>query len=147
MDEILRKCWRYLNRKMYTVKELSERLRRDGFDEEDIERAISILQEKKYLDDSEYVRIYLESQNRRPKGYLAVSEDLRRRGVAFSCLASLREEFYPLEAEVENAMKILQIEKEKGNNLEKTKRKLIQRGFTWEAIERALSKIEDSSCA
>ncbi|MGQ9473827.1 MAG: regulatory protein RecX [Candidatus Caldatribacteriaceae bacterium] len=143
----MRKCWRYLNKKMYTVKELSEKLRRDGFDEEVIERAIHTLQEKGYLNDSEYVRIYLESQNRRPKGYLAVSESLRKKGITFSCLASLREEFYPLEAEIENALKILQMEKERGNNLEKMKRKLIRRGFTWEAIERALSKMEDSSFA
>ncbi|MCX7668324.1 MAG: RecX family transcriptional regulator, partial [Atribacterota bacterium] len=55
MEEILKRCWRYLNRKMYTVRELATKLRRDGFEEGAIEEAITFLQEKGYLNDEEYV--------------------------------------------------------------------------------------------
>jgi len=44
MEEALKKCWRYLNRKMYTVRELEDRLRRDGFDDRVIEEVVSFLQ-------------------------------------------------------------------------------------------------------
>lgn len=145
MEEVLKKCWRYLNRKMYTVQELSAKLRRDGFDEKVIEEAISFLQEKGYLNDEEYVRVYLEGRKNRPKGYLAIVDDLKRKGVAPSYLHSLREDFYSLETEVEDALRLLQAGKERGEDEAKIKRRLLRRGFTWEAIEKAWSRLEGSS--
>jgi len=145
MEEALKKCWRYLNRKMYTVRELEDRLRRDGFDDRVIEEVVSFLQEKGYLDDAEYIKVYLESHRNRPKGYFAIVDDLRRKGVAASYLASLRDDFYPLEAEIEDAVRLLRLEQERGGDEEKIKRKLSRRGFTWEAIEEALTKLSDSS--
>ncbi|MGB9553853.1 MAG: regulatory protein RecX, partial [Candidatus Caldatribacteriaceae bacterium] len=144
MDEALKKCWRYLNRKMYTVRELSDQLRRDGFDGKTIEETIAFLQEKGYLNDAEYIQAYLESRKRRPKGYLAIVDELKRKGVASSYLVSLRDDFYPLEEEVEDALRLLQAGKERGEDEEKMKTKLLRRGFTWEAIERALSRMRDS---
>ncbi|MEN3185476.1 MAG: RecX family transcriptional regulator [Atribacterota bacterium] len=145
MDKILQKCWRYLNRKMYTVQELSTKLRQDGFEEREIEEAIAFLQEKGYLNDAEYVKVYLEGRRSRPKGYLAIADELQRKGVGWPYLHSLREDFYPLEAEIEDALRLLQAGKERGEDEVKIKRKLLRKGFTWEAIERAWSRLEGSS--
>lgn len=131
---------------MHTVQELSEKLRRDGFEEKAIEEAITFLQEKGYLNDEEYVRVYLESQRNRPKGYLAIVDTLRRKGVESRYLSSLREDFYSLEREVEDALGFLQMKAKPEDDEDRLRKKLLRRGFTWEAVERALQRWRDSAC-
>ncbi len=145
MEEALKRSFRYLSRKMYTVEELSEKLRRDGFPPEVVEETALFLQDKGYLNDQEYIRTYLESiKSHRPKGFFAIRDELRRKGIPASQLSSLREEFYPLEEELKDALTILERERERNiNDLEKLRQKLTRRGFTWEVIERALLHWEE----
>ncbi len=96
MKDIIRQGFRYLNRKMYTRGELFQKLARDGFSREEIEEALQFLEERGYLNDEEFVKIYVETRRRlNPRGLQAIKDELRRKGVSHELLDSLREFFPP----------------------------------------------------
>ena len=97
MKDIIRQGFRYLNRKMYTRGELFQKLARDGFSREEIEEALQFLEERGYLNDEEFVKIYVETRRRlNPRGLQAIKDELRRKGIPHELLDSLRE-FLPCE--------------------------------------------------
>ena len=78
MKDIIRQGFRYLNRKMYTRGELFQKLARDGFSREEIEKALQFLEERGYLNDEEFVKIYVETRRRlNPRGLQAIKDELQ----------------------------------------------------------------------
>jgi regulatory protein len=92
--------------------ELRLRLRRKEYEPEVIERALARLAELGLVDDAAFSRYWVESrQNFRPRGQLALRDELRRKGVgrdlidaALAEVSRERGEDDPAEAESERAM-------------------------------------------
>ena len=140
MKDIIQQSFRYLNRRMYTRRELLQKLARDGFLAEEIEEALQFLEERGYLNDEEFVKIYIEERrNLRPRGLQVIRDELYRRGIPFSLLDSLRE-FIPREEEVKDAQKLIQGWLKEGKEEENINNRLLRRGFSWEVIEEAWQK-------
>ncbi|MDI9608528.1 regulatory protein RecX [Candidatus Sordicultor fermentans] len=137
MKDIIRQGFRYLNRKMYTRGELFQKLARDGFSREEIEEALQFLEERGYLNDEEFVKIYVETRRRlNPRGLQAIKDELRRKGVPHELLDSLRE-FFPREEEVKDARGLIREWSGEGKEKEDINNRLLRRGFSWEVVEEA----------
>ncbi|HOA98875.1 MAG TPA: regulatory protein RecX [Candidatus Atribacteria bacterium] len=137
MKDIIRQGFRYLNRKMYTRGELFQKLARDGFSREEIEEALQFLEERGYLNDEEFVKIYVETRRRlNPRGLQAIKDELRRKGVSHELLDSLRE-FFPREEEVKDARGLIREWSGEGKEKEDINNRLLRRGFSWEVVEEA----------
>ena len=137
MKDIIRQGFRYLNRKMYTRGELFQKLARDGFSREEIEKALQFLEERGYLNDEEFVKIYVETRRRlNPRGLQAIKDELRRKGVPHELLDSLRE-FFPREEEVKDARGLIREWSGEGKEKEDNNNRLLRRGFSWEVVEEA----------
>ncbi|MFY9303215.1 MAG: regulatory protein RecX [Atribacterales bacterium] len=137
MKDIIRQGFRYLNRKMYTRGELFQKLARDGFSREEIEKALQFLEERGYLNDEEFVKIYVETRRRlNPRGLQAIKDELRRKGVPHELLDSLRE-FFPREEEVKDARGLIREWSGEGKEKEDINNRLLRRGFSWEVVEEA----------
>lgn len=137
MKDIIRQGFRYLNRKMYTRGELFQKLARDGFSCEEIEEALQFLEERGYLNDEEFVKIYVETRRRlNPRGLQAIKDELRRKGVSHELLDSLRE-FFPREEEVKDARGLIREWSGEGKEKEDINNRLLRRGFSWEVVEEA----------
>ena len=137
MKDIIRQGFRYLNRKMHTRGELFQKLARDGFSREEIEEALQFLEERGYLNDEEFVKIYVETRRRlNPRGLQAIKDELRRKGVSHELLDSLRE-FFPREEEVKDARGLIREWSGEGKEKEDINNRLLRRGFSWEVIEEA----------
>ncbi len=137
MKDIIRQGFRYLNRKMYTRGELFQKLARDGFSREEIEKALQFLEERGYLNDEEFVKIYVETRRRlNPRGLQAIKDELRRKGVSHELLDSLRE-FFPREEEVKDARGLIREWSGEGKEKEDINNRLLRRGFSWEVVEEA----------
>lgn len=137
MKDIVRQSFRYLNRKMYTRSELYQKLVQDGFPKEEIEKTLQFLEERGYLNDEEFVKVYIEERRRlNPRGFGALTEELRRRGVSLSLLESLRE-FFPGEEEAKDARRLIQEWLGEGKEKAEINNRLLRRGFAWEVIEKA----------
>lgn len=129
---------------MYTTWELQKRLREEGFPKELVEETLGILRDRGYLDDRMYVYAYIEEKRRvAPKGYFAFYHELKRRGIPGAILGELRS-MYTLEDEAEDAKRLLSMWKTKECEREKFRRRLLGRGFSQEAIERAILDLPNS---
>ncbi|WP_427365870.1 regulatory protein RecX [Candidatus Caldatribacterium saccharofermentans] len=135
IDEAIKRALRKLARRMCTSWEVREALRREGFPDAVLEETIALLSEKGYLDDQAYVSTYVEERRQRnPRGFFALRHELKERGIPSPLLAELRS-VYPLEAEVEDVVRLLSFWQAREEDRERFWRRLRTRGFAEEAIE------------
>jgi regulatory protein len=65
-----------------SVREISDRLRRKGFEQVTIDRAIEKLEGWNYVDDAEFARYWVENRaTHRPRGRRLLEQELRTKGV------------------------------------------------------------------
>ncbi len=73
---------RYLATRPRSTAEVRQHLTRKGFDENTVQRVLERLQEWGYLDDEAFARAWVQDRERfRPRGLMALRQELRRKGV------------------------------------------------------------------
>ncbi|MEG1441890.1 MAG: regulatory protein RecX [Oscillospiraceae bacterium] len=73
----------FIGGRMYTCKEIYDKLRRKGYDEDISEQVISEFTECGYLDDAKYAEMYIiDSVNLGAKGMYRIRQELARKGVS-----------------------------------------------------------------
>jgi regulatory protein len=122
---------RYLTARERCAAEVRTYLRKHGFAEEEIESAIRLLQERRYVDDLRYARLYVESRSRRaPRAGALLVKELRRRGVDAETARSAVGEFLRRVPEEELARRLIAKLPGEGEEWkERAARKLRARGF------------------
>ena len=71
-----------LRARLFSRKELTDKLRRKGYSAEAVERAVSAIEELGYISDEEYAEAFVESRLRsKPKGRHALRRELRQKGI------------------------------------------------------------------
>ncbi len=72
----------FLGYRPRSEKEVRDRLRRGGYDQEAIDHAISRLHEWRYLDDADFARRWVENRTtHRPRGKRLLQQELRHKGI------------------------------------------------------------------
>jgi regulatory protein len=72
----------FLGYRPRSEKEVRDRLRRGGFEQEAIEHAIARLHEWRYLDDADFARRWVENRTtHRPRGRRLLQQELRHKGI------------------------------------------------------------------
>lgn len=142
---------RLLDARPYTEKALRQKMKDHGCDETAIHNTIEFLKEYGYIDDHFYARQYLESALRSKKsGLKKIMYDLKEKGISREILDELAAEIdsESLDNEEQDAICLLLLRKLKGDfsfqNTMKAKRYCLSRGFSTEAIDRALSSLKSS---
>jgi regulatory protein len=73
----------FLSYRPRSEKEVRDRLRRGGFEQDAIEHAIARLHEWRYLDDADFARRWVENRStHRPRGRRLLQQELRHKGIA-----------------------------------------------------------------
>ncbi len=134
----------YVSKNLKTKKQVKTYLTGKGFSEEIVWYCIDKLKDYKYIDDVEYAKRYIEStsnnQGRRLIEYKLMSKGVKKEDIAIAyedCVAQNDENAFNV---AKKHIKNKEINKE---NLSKTYRYLISRGFTYEETNNAISKIKD----
>ncbi|MBR6729096.1 MAG: regulatory protein RecX [Clostridia bacterium] len=134
---------RLLDARAYTEKALIKKLEERGTEPEIIEKTVLFLKEYAYLDDAAYAARYVQAAVRQGKsGRRKIYYDLIEKGIA----KELTEEAVNSAdlCEEENVLPILE-KRLKGdfsfNTIMKAKRYLLSRGFSYEAIDRAIRQL------
>ena len=84
---------RYLGSRPRTARELSDRLRRSGADDDSVEATIGHLRELGYVDDVAFARWWSEQRDRHaPRGRRLLEAELRQKGVPRDVIEQLRDE-------------------------------------------------------
>ena len=72
----------FLGYRPRSEKEVRDRLRRSGYEQEAIDHAISRLHEWRYLDDADFARRWVENRaTHRPRGRRLLQQELRHKGI------------------------------------------------------------------
>jgi regulatory protein len=73
----------FLSYRPRSEKEVRDRLRRGGYQQDAIEHAIALLHEWRYLDDADFARRWVENRTaHRPRGRRLLQQELRHKGIA-----------------------------------------------------------------
>lgn len=137
---------RLISAKSYTVKAMSEKLKNHIGDEEITEKTIEFLKEYKLLDDEDYARRYAHDLiNLKKFGIRQVKWKLKEKGIPDGIIDKILEELDFDDTISENLQNLI-TKKLAGNydikNIMKVKRYLASRGYGFDEINSAFSKIK-----
>lgn len=130
--------------KMYTCREIYDRLLRKGFEKELAEQVVAEFVQAGYLDDSRYAQMYVEDEARlAAKGKFRIRQELMRKGVASSIIDEAIEE-----AEIDTLACLREYISQRNlcdnihsrKDLERLKARLARRGYSLGEINRCLSE-------
>jgi regulatory protein len=136
-----------LARRRYSISEFRRKLDKKFPDQQENTNQITeLFLERKYLDDDEYVTLYIREQLRRkPQGLRLIKQKLRQKGINEATLSSIfKEQLIDEDVQIEQAV-IKKLKTMQSNTSQEKKQKLFRflasRGFNQESIMKAISKI------
>jgi regulatory protein len=138
----------FMSYRARSSREIRDRLKRDEWPDEVIERVVLRLQKQKLLSDAAFAATWVESRTlSRPRGSRALTQELRQKGVA-------REEIEAVlpddEAELENAVRWIENRRRMWEALEGRERDakiigiLARRGFGYGTARAAIRRLDES---
>lgn len=143
-----RSALRYIGRAMRSKREVEEKLRSQGYDEETIAATVRRLIEQKWIDDGEYAAMLARQRMKvNKKGSLWIKRELAQKGVDRSQIEAALGQF-DSDTEFEQAWKLAKPrwERDDGEPAKKLRRLagfLERRGFAPDTIWAVLRKLED----
>lgn len=137
-----------LGRKMLTCREVFDRLRRKGFENEIAEQVVSEFIEAGYLDDARYAEMYVaDAASLGAKGIFRIKRELMQKGISASVIAAAIDEAQP-----DTASALKEYIEQRGlcarvhtrRELENLKARLVRRGYSLREINETLCDYEFS---
>lgn len=137
--------------KMYTEKELRDKLKLKEFDESSINEAIERASEYGYINDTYYAKCYIEQKGIPNKlGPKIILQKLLQKGIKKDIINDALSEFFTDEDEINNCydlvvkkMKNLKMENfDDRKNCDKLYRFLLSKGYTYDTINSCLDKVK-----
>lgn len=138
-NEAIKKALKLLSLKDRTEAELKEKLRKTGFDEQNIVYAIEYLKQKGFIDDSKFIQKAEKIAEDRFLGNMGLRNYLVRKGLEKEKLESL-----PEIDELKIAQRLIQRKKHLLKDIPFDKKEakiagfLLRRGFSWDTIKKCL---------
>ena len=135
-----------------SVKEMAQRLKQKGHRGFIIARVIDELEEKKFLDDRAFAKLWIGDRiTLKPTGKSLLVRELKSKGVADAVIEEAFDEFRGAydEYEIADPVARRKAERLKGIDEEKAKKKLLnflsRRGFSYNTIWRILKEIYNTA--
>jgi regulatory protein len=145
-------AYRILARRMYTNKEIRDKLEARGYAEDIIQDVITTLERYGYLDDNTYAEEWVLSKMRtKPKGKIALRQELKRKGIKESIIEDTLAQVLQEEKETDIALNLARrrIKIYKGDDPQAIKRKLYsflgRRGFNFETVKNVIHQVMEES--
>lgn len=140
-------AYSFLGYKPRSKKEVYKKLKENKISENAIDEILKLLTEQKYIDDSAYARLYIESKlSSKPSGRKLVKLKLLEKGIDKETADKVMDEIFNEEDEFESAKKLLAkyIKKLKSDNEFERRKKcfsyLISRGFDFDTANKVLKE-------
>jgi regulatory protein len=148
-EEAKQKIIRLLNRRIYSEKEIVDKLRQKGYDDRIVDSVVGELKQLLLIDDLSFARAFVSDRMRlKPEGSFKVAYELRQKGISKEIVEQVLREEQVVEGDSERALEIA------GKRLatfattmdKKTKQRrlsdyLKRRGFSFEVIRNTLDSL------
>ena len=138
------KIMRYVLFKKRTVEEVRKKCNTLKYEENYIEEIIEYLKDAKYIDDGLYVTKYVNDIKKLKHVSIAqMRNDLLRRGVDTDIIENIlsNEEIY--EYELESACYLAAKKLKAGDEVEKIRRFLLNKGYSYSNVSKAIDNLEN----
>lgn len=151
MERAREACLRLLGYRARSRRELSERLRRKGFDERVIGAVIENLEGVGLVDDEGFARAWVqERMANNPRGALGLRWELRGKGVEEELIRQVLAQEVGSERELEAALKVAATYAPRSGQearacSQRLARALRRRGFSFEVIEEVLARVREET--
>lgn len=142
-DQAKRDAMKFLTSRMHSEFEVRQHLIKKGHEAALIDEAVDYLYQYRYLDDLKYSEAFIHDRIRfNPCGRSKLYYDLKQKGVDTLTAEEALSRYYSVEEELSLAEKLWQkkAQQKPGIEVEKIKRYLASKGFSYEIIERATDK-------
>ncbi|MBQ0099807.1 MAG: regulatory protein RecX, partial [Firmicutes bacterium] len=143
-DNALSKAINYISKTLKTKVQVINYLRTKGYEDEIVFKVIDKLKEYNYIDDVEYAKKYLEFSSKKQGAKLS-NYKLMAKGIRKEDLEKANQESeirYDISCE-KVLEKYLRNKEKTKENLIKASRYLLGKGFNYEDIENAVSKLRE----
>ena len=151
INSCLTQAYNYLQRRPHLKKELSLKLTNKQFSKEIIEKTFHKLEQKTYINDDEYIKMYIRDSVRIGKsGPNLIKKKLIEKGAVVKDIENNLDELFPFEVQLKIATEIInkKISRLNEPNNMQRKQKLQQygmnKGFTWNVLERIINSLHFS---
>ena len=141
-EDVKEKALRLLEYRSHSAKELTDKLKRFGADEEDIERTVEFCTEYNFLNDEKYAyALAHDLANLKKLGKRRIYAELRQKGISEEIVREVLEDF----TDDEDTLLSLVEKKAQGNFERKNRDKIIRyfmyRGYELTDIKNALERL------
>ncbi|MEO6694606.1 MAG: RecX family transcriptional regulator [Ignavibacteria bacterium] len=140
----------FLSYRQRSKKELTKKLKEKKISEVIIDKIIKLLEDQKYIDDSSFAKLFLESKIRsKPLGKRLLQIKLFEKGIDKETAENMLKENYSEEKELESAIKLYRKysgkvkAKDSADKKQKCYRYLISRGFSFEIAGKVVNVEEN----
>jgi len=144
--------YRILARRMYTTREIQDKLVQREYVDKIIEDVIATLERYGYLNDRTYAQEWIESRMRsKPKGKIALKRELERKGIDRSIIEDALSQAFDQSKEAEMALDLAHRKVRSYNTDDPVaaKRKLrsflLRRGFDFGTVKDVIEQVIDSN--
>ncbi|MDY3928442.1 MAG: regulatory protein RecX [Clostridia bacterium] len=147
-DDAKEKALRYLEFRSHSEKELSDKLKRAGADDDIIQQIMTFLREYKLVNDLDYARRYSRDlQNLKKFGKNRIITELKIKGISHDIIDTVISELPQAEDNILEEMikKRLKDNFDKKNK-DKVIRYFIYRGYQFDEIKECINKLEQNQC-
>ena len=149
-SEAREKTLRFLSHRMYSEKEIREKLTKKGFGESVIKKVIADLRHNSIIDDYLFAKAFIHDRMRlNPQGSYRMAYELKKKGLSQDIINKIFIEEKVVETDIERALEIAKKRLKTLINIkdkEKVKRRLynflLRRGFSYETIKTVMDKLQ-----
>ena len=136
----------FLGYRPRSEREVRDRLRRGGYDQDAIDRAIARLHDWRYLDDADFARRWVENRAaHRPRGKRLLQQELRQKGIDIETVREVIDEADLDEAAAAEAIARRRLPTYAGDDSAAIRRRLsaylARRGYGYDVIRVALERV------
>ncbi len=131
-------------------EEISQKLRKKGFDQGNVEQVIADLKRVNLLDDYEFACQWIKDRlKNRPRGMALLKQELVHKGIRKDIIEKTLSECYPEDGEAKIAAELIRKREKRYKNLDKRLARkrisdfLLRRGFSYGVVKEVLGEFLD----
>ena len=141
---------RFLSYRPRSEKEVRDKLKTKQVDSQVIEKIILKLREKKFIDDEEFAKGWIESRSRfKPRSARLIGIELKQKGIEKDLIDKLINDLSLTVSDLQSAKNLVEKKIGRFKNLPKQEiyqklgRFLASKGFNWDTIKKSIDEILD----
>jgi regulatory protein len=145
LERFYNKALEFLSYRTRSEKEVRDKLKTKQVDPQIIEKIIAKLKEKRFINDEEFARQWIENRTRfKPRGERLIRMELKQKGVSEDIVDGLINDSNLMITDLDSAKKLVEKRIGRVKNLPKQKiyeklgRYLASKGFNWDTIKKAI---------